>query len=551
VIRALHRGLRGALVACVALATALGTGAPRASAASLHAWTQPDTLRLQISASPHTLNPILNTQQEDAWLGSLAFDLLVTADGRGDLVPQLAAEVPTVRNGGISRDGLTIAYKLRRGVRWHDGAPFTSADVAFTYRAIMDPRTNMESRVGYERVARVETPDRYTVVFHLKEKWAPFVRTVFSEAASTFRILPEHLLGRVADINRADFNDHPIGTGPYKFVRWQRGDRIEYVANDDYFGGKPHIRNVVVREIPDGTTAGILAQRHELDLLFTDSSTFAAHRNDPDLRAELLPENAYAAYELNTSRPPFDDARVRRAVAAAIDRESLVRKNTFGTGVLAYADIPPRFWTTAPPRDPNRYDPAAASRVLDAAGWRRGPDGMRAKDGRRLQVELTEYAGSATLRNEDVQVQAELRAVGIDAAIRTYALATYYGPADAGGILKGGKFDLAAYGWLSGIDLDDSALYTCAQRAPSGNNSSRYCSPEMEAAQRAALSTYDDTARRSAYARIEALLARDVPELFLYYVQRRTLANPDLRRPTGNFVELWWNVGAWSFEGGR
>ncbi len=550
-IRGLRRRLTGAVAACAVLAAALGTGAPRASAAGLHAWTQPDTLRLQISASPHTLNPILNTQQEDAWLGSLAFDLLVTADGQGNLVPQLAAEVPTTRNGGISRDGLTIAYKLRRNVRWHDGAPFTSADVAFTYRAIMDPRTNMESRVGYERIARVETPDRYTVVFHLKEKWAPFVRTVFSEGASAFRILPEHLLGRVADINRADFNDHPIGTGPYKFVRWQRGDRIEYVANDDYFGGKPHIRNVVVREIPDGTTAGILAQRHELDLLFTDSSTFAAHRNDPDLRAELLPENAFAAYELNTSRPPFDDARVRRAVAAAIDRASLVRKNTFGTGVLAYADIPPRFWAAAPPRDPNRYDPAAADGMLDAAGWRRGPDGMRAKDGRRLQVELTEYAGSATLRNEDVQVQAELRAIGIDATIRTYALATYYGPADAGGILKGGKFDLAAYGWLSGIDLDDSALFTCAQRAPSGNNGSRYCSPEMEAAQRAALSTYDDTARRAAYARIEALLARDVPELFLYYVQRRTLANPDLRRPTGNFVELWWNVGAWSFEGGR
>jgi peptide/nickel transport system substrate-binding protein len=545
------RRLRGAVVACIALAAAVCGAARGTAAEALHAWTRPDTLRLQISASPHTLNPILTTEQEDAWLGSLAFDLLVTADGRGKLVPQLAAEVPTVRNGGISRDGLTIAYHLRHGVRWHDGAPFTSADVAFTYRAIMDPRTAMESRVGYDRVARVETPDRYTVVFHLKQKWAPFVRTVFSEGASVFRILPEHVLGHVPDINRADFNDHPIGTGPYKFVRWQRGDRIEYVANDDYFGGKPRIRNIVVREIPDETTAGILLQRHEIDLAMVDSATFAAHRDDPDLRAELLPENAFAAYELNTSRPPFDDVRVRRAVAAAIDRESLVRKNTYGTGLLAYADIPPRFWTAGPPPDPNRYDPAAANRILDAAGWRRGADGMRAKGGRRLQVELTEYAGSATLRNEDVQVQAELRAVGIDATIKTYALATYYGPVDAGGILKGGRFDLAAYSWLSGIDLDDSALYTCAQRAPSGNNSSRYCSPAMEAAQRAALSIYDDAERRAAYARIEALLARDVPELFLYYVQRRTLANPDLRRPAGNFVELWWNVGAWSFEAGR
>ncbi len=522
-----------------------------AAAPALHGWTQPNTLRLQVSSSPHTLNPILTTNQEDAWLGSLAFDLLVTADGRGNLVPQLAADVPTVRNGGISRDGLTIAYKLRRNVRWHDGAPFTSADVAFTYRAIMDPRTNMEGRVGYERVVRVETPDRYTIVFRLKRKWAPFVRTVFSEGANIYRILPEHLLGRAADINRADFNDHPIGTGPYRFVRWQRGERIEYAANLDYFGGKPRIPRIVVREVPDENTVGILLQRHEIDLAVADSATFAAHRADPDLRAELLPENAFAAYELNTARPPFADVRVRRAVAAALDRAALVRKNTFGTGILAYADIPPRFWTATPPRDPNRYDPAAAGRLLDAAGWARGADGMRANGGRRLQVELAEYGGSPTLRNEDVQVQAALRAVGIDATIKTYALATYYAPADEGGILKGGKFDLAAFSWLSGIDLDDSALFACGQRAPSGNNDARYCSPAMEAAQRAALSTYDDAARRAAYARIEGLLVRDVPNVFVYYLQRRTLSNLDLRRPAGNFVELWWNVAAWSFGGGR
>lgn len=549
--RAPRRRLSAALLALAGFCCGGGSGGPAAAAGRLHAWTQPDTLRLQVSASPHTLNPILNTQQEDAWLGSLAFDLLVTADGRGNLVPQLAAEVPTSRNGGISRDGLTITYKLRHGVRWHDGAPFTSADVAFTYRTIVDPRTNMESRVGYERVARVDTPDRYTVVFHLKQKWAPFVRTVFSEAASVFRVLPEHLLARVADINRADFNAHPIGTGPYKFVRWQRGDRIEYAANDDYFGGKPRIRKLVVREIPDQNTVGILLQRHEIDLAGVDSATFAAHRADPDLRATLLPENAFAAYQLNTTRPPFDDVRVRRAVAAVLDRAALVRKNTFGTGILAYADIPPRFWTSGSPRDPNRYDPAAAGRLLDAAGWLRGPDGMRAKGGKRLQAQLAEYAGSPTLRNEDIQVQAELRTVGIEAEIKTYALPTYFAPADAGGILKGGRFDLAAFGWVSGIDLDDSALFTCGQRAPAGNNDARYCSPAMETAQRAALATYDDAARRAAYARIEELLVRDVPQVFVYYLQRRTLANPDLRYPQGNFVELWWNVAAWSFEGER
>ena len=528
-------------------AAALTIARPAAAQSGLHAWTHPDELRLYVAASPHTLNPVLTTNQEDIYLGSLAFDLLVTADARGNLLPDLAVEVPTLHNGGVSRDGLTITYKLRRNVRWHDGAPFTSGDVAFTYRTIMDPRSNIESRQGYDRIARIETPDPYTVRFRLKEKFAPFVRTIFSEGPNVYRIVPEHLLARERDINTAAFNAHPVGTGPYAFSRWIRGDRIEYMANPSYFGGKPHIARVVVREIPDQNTVGIEVRQHGLDFVRVDSATFAALRGLPDYTALLGPQNAFVSWVFNTTHPPLDDVRVRRAIVKLIDRPTLVRKNTYGTGIPALADIPPLFWTRRAPGDPNAYDVGAAKRLLDAAGWRVGAGGVRAKDGKALRLQLAEIAGSPTARSEDVQIQAALSEGGVAIDIKTFAAPQYFAPASQGGIVKGGDFDIAAFSWLSGIDLDNSELYTCGQRAPAGYNLARYCSHEMDDAQRAALATYDDRERQALYARIESLALRDVPALFAYYPQSRTIQNPDLHRPEGTFVEAWWDVKDWRF----
>ena len=203
-----------ALAACTRV-DSTGAGA----AGARHPWTIPGTLRVVSGNVPRTLNPILATQTVEAALARLTTDVLVSADPHGNLVPRLAREVPTTANGGISRDGLTITYHLRPGVRWHDGAPFTSRDVAFSYDAIVNPRNDVISRHGYDEVARVDTPDPLTVVFHLKERFAPFVAVVFGESDSTYGILPAHLLARYRSLNDVPYNSAPVGTGPFKFVR--------------------------------------------------------------------------------------------------------------------------------------------------------------------------------------------------------------------------------------------------------------------------------------------------------------------------------------------
>ncbi|HKU66219.1 MAG TPA: ABC transporter substrate-binding protein, partial [Candidatus Baltobacteraceae bacterium] len=193
--------------------------------------TSGGVLRIGLYAEPTSLNPLLATNTAENLLAGLAFDLLVTIDERGNEVPDLAAQVPTLANGGISKDGLTITYHLRRNVKWQDGAPFTSADVKFSWQAVMNPGNNVVERRGYDQVRSVDTPDAYTVVFHLKSPFAPFVDTVFGESDDPFRIVPKHLLAREPNINRVPFNRLPIGTGPFKVTRWIHGDRVEYAAN--------------------------------------------------------------------------------------------------------------------------------------------------------------------------------------------------------------------------------------------------------------------------------------------------------------------------------
>ena len=194
---------------------------PAGADSERHAWTMPGTLRIGAINSPNSLNPIFEAVTVELLLARLMFDPLVFTRPDGTIEPALATVVPTQANGGISRDGRTITYHLRHGVRWHDGAPFTSADVAFTQAAIVNPANNATVRQPSDRVVRLDTPDASTVVVHLARPYAPFVAEWLSTGT-----LPAHVLARASDFNHDRFNAAPIGTGAFRFVRWERGHEI-------------------------------------------------------------------------------------------------------------------------------------------------------------------------------------------------------------------------------------------------------------------------------------------------------------------------------------
>jgi peptide/nickel transport system substrate-binding protein len=228
-----------------------------------------------------------------------------------------------------------------------------------------------------------------------------------------------------------------------------------------------------------------------------------------------------------------------------MDRASIVRDNTYGTARLAVADLSPFYWAFDPTLQPTPYDPQRAKALLDSAGWHPGPDGIRVRNGERLSLLFVYGLGSQIVRTITAEIQQMYRPLGIEVQLKGFDYATLYAAAQSGGILNGGKFDLAMYSWVSGSDPDNSSQWTCAMIPPAGNNISRYCSPAMEAAQRLALSTFDRSIRKRAYTQIQAQLLRDAPAAFMYYQALRYAHTTALQNFMPNGISEGWNAQEW------
>jgi peptide/nickel transport system substrate-binding protein len=476
-----------ALLALSALAVLLG------SSACAPAAPRGEVLRLGIASEPHALDPVLAQSIQENEIFRLVYEPLIACDRAGRPVPALAAAVPTRANGGISADGQSITYRLRPNVRWSDGSPFTSADVAASFRAVMDPKNSVQTRHGYDVVARVETPDARTVRFRLKRPFAPFVGTVFAESDAPY------YLGKRGAI--------PVGTGPYKVATWARGDRLELAANENYRGGKPALARIVFRFVTDENTQLVGLRSGDLDGVIGLSANAAAQaRTIPHVRIAASALNAYYGIMFNNARGATADVRVRRAIAEGLDAASFRANVTHGYYAAPIADLPPVLWAADRSLHAIAHDAADARKLLAAAGY--GPR-------RRLGLDLAILQSSQTHRVEAVALQSQLQPLGIDLRVHAYRGSVFDAPPAEGGILPRGRYDLAIYGWYAGMDPDDSGQFSCDQRPPAGYDHSFYCSAEMDAAQRAALASYDEPARKRAYARIEALLLRDVPIVFI------------------------------------
>ena len=525
---------------CTRVGTAPGAG-------GRHAWTQPGVLRAVMYISPNTLNPILSTSTGEVMIATLMFDPLVTVDPQGNDLPVLAAQVPTLENGGISKDGRTLTYKLRHNVKWHDGAPFTSADVKFSWQAIMNPANNVTSRRGYDLVRGVDTPDPYTIVFHMRSRFAPAIETIFSESDSPYRVLPKHLLEHYPNLNSVAFNSNPIGTGPFKFVRWARGDHIELAANPNYFLGTPKIKQMIWKIITDTNTQSTQMRDHEVDFVpELAGPQYRDLRGKPDITIVLTKSPQYEAIGFNATHPPLDDVKVRQALSYAIDKNKIMGATQYGAATPATEDISDYSWAYNPNVTRFDYNPAKAMQILDADGWKTGPDGVRVKNGQRLSFLFTVAQGSSAAQAISTLTQSQLKAVGVETSIKSYTYTMLYAPMQQGGIYLAGKYDLNIYPWVAGADPDDSSTFTCAMIPPHGNNAYRFCNREFDAQEAIALSHFDRPTRKAAYARTQEIMAQQIPGVFLFYRKELTAVNPDLQGYDPNGITETWDAYRWS-----
>ena len=516
-------------------------GCSRAGSAKI---SVPHVLRFADVSDPDRLNPYMSTMDLVYDLSSMIYSYMIIADDRGQLIGDLATGVPTLANGGISHDGKTYVYRLCRGVRWHDGAPFTSADVKFSWQAVVSPNNNTLHREGYDQVASIDTPDRYTVVVHLKRRYPPFVSRFFTPLQEGGKgILPAHLLARYRSINMVPFNAAPVGTGPFKFVRWERAREIVLERNDTYFKARPKLQRIEFFVIPNDQTMLNELRLHNIDLITSPTTSL---RNDyvavPGVVTELSPWNAQSYFIINNSRPGLDDVRVRRAITMAIDYDAIIQKVTHGVGERAYDVIPPTaigYTKNAP----YRYDPARAQKLLDAAGYRRGPGGIRARGGVRLDYVLVIISGSTSQQLASVQLQQYMRAVGIGLTIKPYPYNTVFTPT---GPIYGNRYDFAIYSVTLPWDPDNLFYLGCDFFYPRGENVYRYCDRTVDRLEKQGLLTDDPAKRAAIYRRAEPRIWNTVPYIPLYELRRQSVHSAALQNFKVNPGSTpWYNIWEW------
>ena len=495
-----------------------------------------DVLHFDISADPSNLDPLLahadaaNVEQQ---LAHLMFEPFFDLDAGGRPVPELLAEIPTLANGGISPDGRTLVYRLRGGLKWSDGAPLGARDVVYTVHAILDSRIPVPSREGYELIDNAEALDAQTVRLHLKRAWAPAVSTFFTYGTAPQYVLPSHV----------PLSATPsVGDGPYVLERWNRGEELVYKANPRYWRGRPAIDQLDVDIVPDPNSNLMLLRSGRIGFNLIAPSQIPVLGANPRLALVRVPTVIVAGLALNVRHAPFDDPRVRRAFAMSIDRAAISAKITGGNYPVADTDRPRFSWAFDPNVKEPRYDPAAADRLLDAAGWRRGPGGRRIKGGKTMEPVYMQFFETTTGVRVAAFVQRELNERGIYAPVKQISQAQFYLPKT--GILARGDFDLAYVPWSMGADPDDRFLIACDGTA----NYMRYCNRAVDRLEQDAATKLRQSERRADYVAIDRIVATDVPVIYLFNASYVYAYDKRLRGFSPNAFSPTWNAYAWSLS---
>ncbi|HEV2739292.1 MAG TPA: peptide ABC transporter substrate-binding protein [Candidatus Elarobacter sp.] len=513
--------LRAAALALVAsamlLAAVPGSSGAQAerSPRARHPYTIPHVLRYATGDDIVGLNPHLAQQLSLAFMSAQTMAWLVRFDKRNRPVPELATAVPSRANGGVSADGKTITYHLRRDAKWSDGVPFDAQDVRFSVGVVQNPANNEGTHVGFDLVEKVDVPDPYTAIFRLKRPWSGFYVNFFSSGGANPCVLPRHLLDKLPNINDAPYNALPVGIGPFKYASWKRADSVELVRDPLYFGRKPKLERIVFKIIPDRNTVLTQLTTHEIDLWApVPAGYYDRVRAVPGIKILRQPSYGYNHIDFNVSHAALRDPAVRRALRLAIDRRTILEKVRHGVGILQDVLLPPGhpMHVDAPIA---AYDPAAANRMLDAAGWKRGPDGIRAKNGLRLEFSFATVSGTPDTDQLIELVRADWLATGVSLDVRHYPSPLIFAPAATGGILYSGKYDAATYAWILSPNGDLTNLFGCDRVPPKGQNVPRYCDREVDRANVRFTSTYDEREQLAASRFVQGRIARDVPTIVL------------------------------------
>jgi len=420
----------------------------------------------------------------------------------------LKLEGELAKSWEVSPDGRKITFHLRKGVKWQDGAPFTSEDVMFTYRRMIDPRTPTAYAEDFKQVRRASAPDPYTFIVEYARSFAPAL------ASWGMHVLPKHLLEKYPDISKSPLNKKPVGTGPYRFVEWKTGEKVVYDANPGYFEGKPYIARVITRIIPDQATMFLELKSGGVDIMTLTPPQYTRQTDTPDFRTSFNKykylASAYTYLGFRLSHPFFKDRRVRQAIAFAADKKALIDGVLLGLGQEATGPYKPGTWAYNPNVRKYPHDPARAKALLAEAGWKEN-NGTLVRDGRPFEFTVLTNAGNEARAKTAAILQQNLAEIGITMKIRTVEWAAFINQ-----FIDKRDFDAVILGWSLTPDPDQYDIWHSSKTGPKELNFVGFVNPEVDTLLEEGRSTFDIEKRKKAYFRIQEILAEEQPYVFLY-----------------------------------
>ena len=530
------------------------------------------TVTLIIPEEPTTLNFFMADAAIVRQVAEVtAMTGLVTIDENGDFVPMLAQEIPTLENGGLSNDYLTVTWKLKEGLKWSDGEPITSGDIKFTVEVLSNPASGaLVGTSGFEAIESVETPDDLTAVLTYSNPYPGYLDQF------AYGLFPRHATGEPADMTNWEWNRNPVGAGPFIISAWTSGESITLTKNPNYFeAGKPYIDMLVFRIVPEpaAQTAMMLNGAAQLQLWPGEFKTDYDELLKGKATQHLIPGIWNMAIDFNLSAP-FDgdpteaaphpilgDIRVRQAIASAINYQSLQQNVLKGsvsdsTNPFAYGwyqcDLPRVFG----------YDVEKANQLLDEAGWVMGDDGIRvakgamyAEDGTRLSLELQGYTAFDPLQLTEEFIVENLKAVGVEARIQNYDFSIIFGTFEDNSPRAVGDFDMLIFdrGFTTepqgyNYDAYHSSRIPTAEN-PTGGNYFRWVNPDVDAALEIAGSSFDIQTRKDAYCTVGQAVIDDMPQIYLYLFQDNYGVADNLEGYTlSTWGSMSWGAQNWKYK---
>jgi len=478
------------------------------------------------------LLPVLASDSASSAINSMIYNGLVRYDKNLQIEGELA------QSWEISDDNLTISFHLRKDVTWHDGEPFTAADVAFNYRLYIDPQTPTAYAESFKQVTAIETPDPYTFIAHYSQPYAP---ALISWAMS---IHPKHLLEN-KDVTKSPLTRKPVGTGPYRFAEWRAGEKIVLKANPDYFEGQPYIKRVVYRIIPDISTQFLELQTGSLDFMGLSPMQFDRQTETPAFKRlynkyrYLNFGYTYLGYNLN--RPLFQDKRVRQALAYAINKKELIDGVLLGYGSVATGPYKPDTWVYNGAVKKYDYNPEKSRQLLAEAGWRdSNGDGVLDKEGKEFVFTIITNQGNDLRAKTGEIIQRRFKEVGIKVKLRIIEWATFLKE-----FINPSNFDATILGWTGGPEPDQYNIWHSSKTGPRELNFIGFRNSEVDQVLEEGRRVFEQQQRKACYDRFQEILAEEQPYTFLYISEALPAVSKRFRQVEPAPAGIRYNFNQW------